>query len=606
MINSMIFQPDFAYLLKAIKEKKSIDIIYKEEDKTWSYSSCFVKLSSAGQSFIIDLPFMGEDTYKPLEIGYSLQIIFKLAGFRFQFESKVQDKIEYITDKREKIPALQISWPYEIIEENLRSFFRIKLSINESIFVSYNILDDEGEKKEKKAARKDEKVEYLGVEAIIVDISENGLGIKINRPRNVKVNDKLRLIFRLKDLDDENIEIYGIIKHIQDCESNISHFCGIEFSAEDSLEHKQNIRKLTFYLMSRYQENVNFLPVDSIVSTNPLVKRIIDGEAGDEILNSLLDKEFRLSNEEYLESLVYMLNMKGYESRTSAILQSIPIRVKMKYLSKMEANHKVASYLLKEAIKNRSIEIISVVTNNQYLPVELWLKIAREGTESMLELLLAKKNKLIAYPEVMDVIYNNPIFTPMIKEKIERIMNHYLKDVEPEIIPMEGVIGEVQKVIKKQMKERGEKLNIYTTAAARMEAIYILRRINKLCVRERVRLAFYCNKPERMVLTRDTNKEVLLSLLESPWTGEDEILNILKNNKIEAEIVNKIADNFFFLRNYSIIFLLIKHPKLPLKKAAGFIKKLKRKDLKQIIINKEVKPEVLDMAEKFLKKMILI
>lgn len=598
----MAFQLDFIYLLKAIKEKKSIDIYYKGEDKTWNYSSRFLKLSSDSKSFIIDLPFMGEDTYKPLEIGFTIQIIFKLAGFRFQFAATVEDNIQYIIDRDKKIPALKISWPREIIEENQRSFFRVELSMDESINVIYNIVESPGEKKDTEADETDKSEEYQGVEAIIADISENGLKIKIKRDNNIKINDKLLLRFRLKELDDEYIEIDGIVRHIREQEDTPAFFCGVEFSKEDSPRHKQAIRKITFYLMSRRQENVNFFSVDSVISANPLVKRIVNSEVSHELLNMLVNIEFRLTNEEYLESLAHVVNRKEYESRAAAILHSIPVPVKVKYVERMEANHQTAYYLLTEAVKNRCIKIIVAVVNNQYLPVEFWLKLAREGTEPMLELLLEHPNKLLAYPEVLDVMTKNPAITPAVKERIEKIENHYLEGEEPALIPMEGLIPRVQQVIKKQMKERGEKLNIFTTAKARMEAISILKRINDMSVRERIRLALCGNKPERMTLTKDPNKEVLISLVESPWIGEDEILNMLENPRLPAEVVSRIADNSSWLRSYPIILSLVNHPGVPLTKAPGLIKRLRCEDLKQIVINKKTNPAVLGIADQIFAK----
>lgn len=601
----MAFQFDFVYLLKALKERKSIDIIYKEEEKTWHYSSRFLMLSLDGKSFIIDLPFLGEDTYKPLEVGFTIQIVFKLAGFRFQFGAEVQEKVQYIIDKEKKIPALKISWPTEILEENRRSFFRVELSMNDSIKVAYHILGNAEERTEKKQGEPVHTAEGKGVDAIAVDISENGLKIRVNSIGDIKVNDLIRLCFRLKEPDDEYVEIDGIVRHISEDERIPAFFCGIEFSRKDSLRHKQAVRKVVFYLMSKHQENVNFFSVDTIVSKNPLVRRIVEGEVSGELLNMLLDKEFRLTNEEYIESLAFVVNKNEYVDRATALLQEIPLPVKAKYVERMDANHQAAYCLLTEAVQNGSMGVVTGVVNNQYLPVEFWLKIAKEGSEPMLGLLLENPNKLIAYPEVLHVMLQNPGITPVIEKSIDEIESRYLDEVEPDVIPMEGLIPEVQKVIKKQLSEKGEKINIFTTAKARMEAISTLKRINAMNTRERIRLAYCGNKPERMILAGGQSKEVLLSLVESPWIGEDEILALLENEKIPAAVVEKIADNSCWLRSYPIILALVKHANVPVKKAPGFLKRLRWEDLKEIVINKKINPYVLEIADRIFEKTIL-
>lgn len=598
----MAFQLDFVCLLKAIKERKSIDIFYEEKDGAWNYFSRFLELSSEGQSFIVDLPVMLEDTYKPLKPGYIIYIIFKIAGFRFQFATTVQEQIQYILENVGKVPALRIAWPREIIEENRRSFFRAELSMDESIDVNYTILSA---KQQEKLPGESKRNEYGGVEAILADVSENGLGIRINREKNLKINVRVRLDIRLKDLDDEHIEIEGIVRHIQEYEGKKAHLCGIEFLPEDSSKRRQAVRKMIFYLMTRHQENVSFLTVDSIISKNPIVQRIVNGEISNEMLDMLLNREFSLSDEEYLESLVYVLQRKEHETRAQAILESIPMPVKEKYIKRVEANHRVAYYLLTEGINHRSSEIIAAVIENRYLPVEFWLKIAREGTEPMLKLLLANENRLIAYPEILEVMKKNPHSTPVIKMNIHQISKYYLVDVEAGIIPREEVIANVQEAIMKQTKANGEKSGSITKNEARREAIFIINRINKMSVRERIRLAFCGEKTERMVLNGDPHEDVLLSLVESPWIGEDEILIILQNPGISAKVVQRISDDFFWQHNYSIILSLVKHPKLPVKNAPRLIEKLKREDLKEIVINKEIHPEILYIAEKIFEKTIL-
>lgn len=599
MINFMAFQLDYVCLLKAIKEKRSIDIFYEETDGAWNYFSRFLELTPDGQSFIIDLPVMLEDTYKPLKPGYIIHIIFKIAGFRFQFAATVQEQIEYILENVGKVPALKMAWPREIIEENRRSFFRVQLAMDESINVSYSVSGTGQEKISKKEA------EYRNVTAILADISENGLGIKISSEKNVKVKDRLRLFIQMTELTDGYCEIDGIVRHIQEYEDTKAHLCGIEFAPENSTKCKQVIRKITFYLMSRHKENVSFLNVDSIVSNNPIVQRIVDGEISNEMMEMLLDKEFRLSDEEYLESLVYLLNRKKFEKRALAILESIPFAGKLKYIRRVDANHRVAYYLLTEGIKNRSKEIIAAVIDNRYLPIEFWLKIAREGARPILELMLFYKNRLIAYPEILEVMKKNPHITPVIKVEIHQISEYYLADVKATVIPRADVIADVQEIIMKQTGGNGERHGSITKTEARREAILVINRVNKMSVRERIRLAFCGDKIERMTLTGDTNKDVLLSLVESPWSGDDEILKILKNPGISPEIVSRIAENSYWLSNYAIIISLVKHPKLPVKIAPGLIEKLKREDLKQIVINKEIAPEVLFIAEKIFEKTIL-
>ena len=143
--------------------------------------------------------------------------------------------------------------------------------------------------------------------------------------------------------------------------------------------------------MARNQEQVNFFAVKQVVSKNAVVNKIVDGEVTDELLEMLINREFPLSEQEYLESLVHIVQYPQYKESAQKILQQIPYATQFEYVQKIDANHRVAYHILKEALVKEDLKMAQAVLSNQFLPIEFSLKIAREGNDIVIHNLLAQK-----------------------------------------------------------------------------------------------------------------------------------------------------------------------------------------------------------------------
>lgn len=74
-----------------------------------------------------------------------------------------------------------------------------------------------------------------------------------------------------------------------------------------------------------------------MVSKNPLVLKITEGAPGDELLKYLLAKELAFTEEEYLESLVFILPDPRFQEQVRQMLGLIAQPVKEQYVQKREA-----------------------------------------------------------------------------------------------------------------------------------------------------------------------------------------------------------------------------------------------------------------------------
>lgn len=344
----------------------------------------------------------------------------------------------------------------------------------------------------------------------------------------------------------------------------------------------------------------------NIISKNPLVKKIVDGTAGQDLIDMLLDKQLPFTEEEYLEVLVFLLKDEILRDRASVRLKEIPDNVKTAYIEKPEANHRVAYYIIIEALSKKNRSIITRAILNQALPYEFLLKIAAYGDAHILEALLDNQIKLIAYPEILDEIEKNPQATSFIKGKIKEFREFYLA-MEAEEIPAEEVLEEVKEIIVQEQQEAAkeksgegeaekEEEGLQAIEQVGKKALNTLQEINNMNIAERIKLALAGSKTQRMILIKDANKMVSMAVLESPKIGIDEVLLLARDKSVAGEIIARVSQRRDWTKNYNVILELVQNPKTPIKDALSFVKQLHIRDLQLLSRDKNVNPTVRQLA----------
>lgn len=342
-----------------------------------------------------------------------------------------------------------------------------------------------------------------------------------------------------------------------------------------------------------------------LISKNPLVQKIADEKANDELLELLLSKQLPFTEEEYLESLVFTVKNEKLKDKALSLLKKISESTKTNYIEKSKANHRVAYFLVLEALGKKNLKIITKVIQNQALPYEFLLKIAEKGDIAMLDSLLDNQIKLIAYPQIMDFMELNPEITNYIKGKVQEIREFYLKDGVAEEIPLEEVLDDVKEIFtegvatEEEMEEGEEELAEVPLDVVEEKALTELQMINKMSVSERMRLALVGNKTQRAILIKDRNKMVMTAVIESPKLSKDEVVLYVRNKSIPGEIIARIANSREWTKNYQIVLGLVKNPKTPVKSALGFIKTLHLRDLQLLLKDRNISPVIRNLAINF-------
>jgi len=214
------------------------------------------------------------------------------------------------------------------------------------------------------------------------------------------------------------------------------------------------------------------------------------------------------------------------------------------------------------------------------------------ASKDVIELLIEESYDSALFEEIIRVNTNRPDIlnflaeSPDTPEDIKQKLSPYVPVVvkpKPEVA--EKPKPEVTKA-KKPPEERAQS---------------ILQRLQKLTVSERILLALRGNKEVRTILLRDTNKEVVMTVLNNPKITETEIEILSKSRSVSDEVLRKITKKREWMKNYAIISSIVTNPKTPVGIAVKLVTELKTRDLSVIEKNRNVSEGVRAMAKKLVR-----
>ncbi len=204
----------------------------------------------------------------------------------------------------------------------------------------------------------------------------------------------------------------------------------------------------------------------------------------------------------------------------------------------------------------------------------------------------------VASGEVIEVLIEDPSEPEIYKEIA--VANTHRPEILRLLLEHDNTPGEVRNFI----IERLSVPVIQQRKAARpMETRKesLTQRIQKLNVSARIQLALKGGREIRGILARDSNKEVVMSILENGKITESEVEMMAKSRQSFEDAIRKIARNKEWMKKYSVVFALVTNPKTPPGISISHVMDLKVKDLVILEKNKNVAEAVRSAAKKLLQ-----
>jgi hypothetical protein len=205
----------------------------------------------------------------------------------------------------------------------------------------------------------------------------------------------------------------------------------------------------------------------------------------------------------------------------------------------------------------------------------------------------------LASTEVLEILIED-IEDPEMFDEIARANTH-----RPEILSMllhhpdtpEGVKSFITGILQ---------VPVPVISADRTEVTHEMRReslttkIQRLTISARIQLALKGGREIRGILSRDSNKEVMFSVLDNAKITNPEIELIVKSRSALEEALRRISRNREWMRSYAIVQGLVSNPKTPPGIAVTHVSDLKTKDLFALEKNKNVSEAVRLASRKLL------
>lgn len=211
-------------------------------------------------------------------------------------------------------------------------------------------------------------------------------------------------------------------------------------------------------------------------------------------------------------------------------------------------------------------------------------------SEDVVEVLLLDET---AEPSIFDEIAKNNTHRPKI---LHYLHNHpRTPETTRQFVAEKLGMSLPDKAVKEATIESPEE-------AVKYRSETLLQKIQKMKMGERIHLALRGSREIRSVLLRDTNKEVMLKVLENPKITVSELELIAKQRTSSEEVLRAISAKRDWVKNYSIILALITNPKTPVRISLRHISGLRKKDLLAIGKNRNLP----DAVRSAVKKRILL
>jgi hypothetical protein len=133
------------------------------------------------------------------------------------------------------------------------------------------------------------------------------------------------------------------------------------------------------------------------------------------------------------------------------------------------------------------------------------------------------------------------------------------------------------------------------------EKVNAVQKIYRMNTAEKLITALKGSREERTILIRDPNRIVSTAVLGSPRLTEAEIEAISAMKNVSDEILRSIGNHREWVKKYAVVNNLVKNPRTPMGIALTLVPRLNPRDLKSLVVDRNVPETVRKHALKFVK-----
>jgi hypothetical protein len=398
-----------------------------------------------------------------------------------------------------------------------------------------------------------------------------------------------------------------------------------------------------------------------VTSENPVVKAIIAQTAPRPAQLAAARGALPLPQADLLEALVFLVKSDDPELSNSAkqTLGSQSVEDLLSLAESKEISPSILAYLA----ENKEIPhaIHEKIVLNPNTPGNSIVKLAKETSDgSLLELISFNQQRLIAVPELIEVILKNPSHTPeaerrasetkreffekergakqiadelrargqeaaaefveqaeFIEEIVEEetagkltvddvmFLANYIEVPDAELDDswlsleyIEDIYEETEEQRQANIKKIIGELTVDGDEVT-SERVSMIQKIMGMKMKDRIKYAMKGDREVRTILIRDANRLVCTAVVQNNRITEQEIEKIAAMRTVPEDVLRQIAINRNFARSYAISHNLARNPRTPISHVFTILTRLQTRDLIAMSKNRNISDAVRRQALRF-------
>ena len=270
-------------------------------------------------------------------------------------------------------------------------------------------------------------------------------------------------------------------------------------------------------------------------------------------------------------------------------------------LSDGQCTREVLAYFAARAVRDETLA--EIVAFHPAASQEVLSVLASQGSPAVVDLVLTNEERLLASPALLDRLAANPGLRPHQRGRILDLLDRIAKS-SPAVDAVEAEPAdagpatpeEAARLLEVDVGElfaASEILDGDEFANSEDPVVRsVYRKILTLNTAQKALLAMKGGREERLILVRDTNKVVSLSVLKNPRLGEQEAAGIAAMRNVSDEVLRSLGGSREWQKSYSVVSALVRNPRTPPGISMNFVPRLVTKDLKILAMDKNV-PEII-------------
>ncbi len=258
----------------------------------------------------------------------------------------------------------------------------------------------------------------------------------------------------------------------------------------------------------------------------------------------------------------------------------------------------------------RDVSLAERVVFHPRAPVAALATLAAAGSPAVLDLVLTNQERLLRSPDLLNHLSLNPALRADQRGRVLDILERLSKETRgtsPDggpsaAIPEEASPAEAARLLEVEVGDLlaaseilgGEEFE----QAEDPEIRTAYRRILGLSPMQKAMLAMKGGRSERMILVRDTNRVVALSVLRNARMTEQDVEEIARLRNVCEEVLRTLGTTREWAGRYPVMAALARNPRTPQGIGLNFVSRLTVHDLKDLARDRNVPDLIRRMAKK--------